>query len=184
MNLLDAVNLILPKLGEHSVTSLTLKHPTLAVVLPEVDNELKAVLGRGWWFNEFDYTAYPDSEGGIVLGSTALTFTPKYPDTAVQRGTQLFNPSTLSYIFTDPVAGRVRQYVPFDLLPESVAQYVWYSALVNIYVTDLGVTQEVAVWQSKAAAAYSDMLAEHLRQRKYSTKSSKKWQNLRRAMRA
>ena len=32
MKLLDAVNLILPKLGEHPVTSLTIKHPTLAIV--------------------------------------------------------------------------------------------------------------------------------------------------------
>jgi len=184
MKLLDAVNLILPKLGEHSVTSLEIKHPTLAVILPEVENELRVVLNKGWWFNEFDYTAHPDSEGIIMLGSTALTFTPKYAETAVQRGQQLYNPETLSYVFTSPVEGRVRQYIEFDLLPESMAQYVFYTSLCNIYTTDIGVTQEVQVWMSRAAAAYSDALAEHLRQRKYSTRSSRRWSNLHRALRS
>ena len=67
MKLLDAVNLILPKLGEHRVTSVDNKHPTLAIILPEIENELKKLLARGWWFNEFDYKAYPDSEGAGAL---------------------------------------------------------------------------------------------------------------------
>jgi hypothetical protein len=32
MQLLTAVNLVLPKLGERAVTSLTVKHPTLAIL--------------------------------------------------------------------------------------------------------------------------------------------------------
>lgn len=183
MKLLDAVNLILPKLGEHRVTNLTQKHPTLAVILPEVENELRKLLARGWWFNEFEYTAHPNSEGFIVLGTETITFTPNDVDVAVQRGQELYNPITLSYKFAEPVKGQVRQYIEFDSVPEACAQHVFYSALVSIYVTDIGYTQEVQLWQVQAAQSYSDLLAEHLRQRKYSTRRSSKWANLRRALR-
>lgn len=183
MILLDAVNLILPKLGEHGVTSLNTKHPTLAVILPEIDNELRQLLMKGWWFNEFDVTLYPDPEGKIAIGTDVLTFTPDCADVAVQRGVELFNPITLNYVFTEAVPGRVRQYVEFDKLPESAAQYVYFAGLVNAYVADIGLTQEVQAWGNKAQAAYSDLLAEHLRQRKYSTRQSKKFRRLVSALR-
>ena len=183
MQLLDAVNLILPKLGEHRVTRIDSKHPTLAVILPEVENELRKLLMRGWWFNEFDYTAYPDPEGGITLGTDTLTFTPVYADVAVQRGARLFNPVTLSYTFTEPVKCRVRVYVPFDELPESAAQTVYYSGLNNAFITDIGMTQEVQIWGAQAATAYSDLLAEHLRQKKYNTKQSRQFRRLACALR-
>lgn len=183
MKLLDAVNLILPKLGEHRVTRLDVKHPTLAVILPEVENELVSLLQRGWWFNEFDYTAYPDSEGAITLGADTITFTPKYPNTAVQRGNALYNPVTLSYVFTAPVEGRVRQRVEFDDLPESAAQFVYYSALNNAFVTDIGMTNELQAWSASAGVAYSAMLAEHLRNKQYNTKNTRSWGRLKRALR-
>jgi hypothetical protein len=178
MLLLDAVNLILPKLGEHRVTRLDIKHPTLAVILPEVENELRKLLSRGWWFNEFDYTAYPDSEKHIALGIDTISFTALYADTAVQRGNKLFNPVTLSYDFDEPVKGRARMYVPFDELPESAAQTVYYSGLTNAYITDIGLTQEVQTWGAQAAASYSDLLSEHLRQKKYNTRQSRKFRKL------
>lgn len=183
MRLIDAVNMILPKLGEHAVTSLDVRHPTIAVILPEVENELRKLLACGWWFNEFNYTVYPDSEGGAVLGTDCIAFTAKCAGEAVQRGMRLYNPITLSYTFSAPIEGRVRQYVDFEEIPEHAAQFVFYSALVNAYTSDIGLTQELQVWQTHAAKAYSDLVAENLRQRKYNTKSSPKFAKLRRAMR-
>lgn len=182
MKLLEAINLILPKLGEHRVTSLNLKHPTLAVILPEVENELRILLNKGWWFNEFDTTLYPDSEGGVAIGVDVLTFTPECADVAVQHGDVLFNPVDLTYVFKEPVSGRVRKYIEFDKLPESAAEYVYFTALVNVYLTDIGMETVVQAWGNKAQAAWSDLLAEHLRQKKYSTRQSRRFRNLRRAM--
>lgn len=185
MQLLDAVNLMLPKVGERPVTSLEVNHPTLALILPEVDNAIKAALLKGWWFNEFKYTAHPALDGTITLGADTLAFVPlSGQPLAVLRGLALFNPETLDYVWTAPVKGIVTQNLPFELLPESAAQYVWFSSLVNVYATDLGVAQELQVWGGQAQAAYTDMLAEHLRQRKYSTKNSARFQRLRSAMRA
>lgn len=183
LELLTAVNLILPKLGEHAVTDLDINHPTLAVILPEVDNELTQLLLRGWWFNEYDATLYPDSEKNIAVGTDILSFTPRCVEAAI-RGRRLFNPSTLTYAWDAPVLGRIKQAVAFDDLPETAAQFVWYSSLVNAYVTDLGVSNDVQMWQAKAEAAFNQLLAEHLRNRKYSTTSTVRYRRLRSAMRA
>ena len=181
MKLLDAVNLVLPKLGEHQVTSLTVKHPTLAVILPEVENALKQILLRGWWFNQFDYTGYPDTDGYIQMGTDTLSFVPHYTNAAVRDG-KLYNTDTLSYVWTEPVQGALTQYIPFDQLPESAAQFVWQTALVSLFITDIGLGNEVQAWQRGADLALKTMLGEHLRNRKFSSKKTLRFYRLRQAL--
>lgn len=184
MKLLDAVNLVMPKLGERPVTSLEQKHPTLAVLLPIMEQTLQNTLQRGWWFNEFAYTAYPSGTGEIDIGTDCLSFVPECAGAAVVRGQRLYNPQTLSYVFDAPVKGKVIQMLLFDDLPESAATYVLYSSAIEAYATDLGVTQELQVWQTLASRAWSDLLAEHLRQRQFSTRRSRRWRELISAMRS
>lgn len=184
MKLLDAVNLALPKLGERAVTSLSVKHPTLAVLLPIIEQTRRTTLNRGWWFNKYSTTLYPDTSGVIAVGTDYLSFVPDCPGVAVQRGNELFNPVTLTNVFTEPVKGTVTQDVGFDLLPESAANYLFYSSLVEAFATDIGVTQELGVWQTRAGQGWSDLLAEHLRQIKPSTRQHRAWRKLIRAKNA
>lgn len=184
MKLLDAVNLTMPKLGERPVTSLAVKHPTLAVLLPIIEQTRRTTLNRGWWFNEYDSTLYPDGDGVIAVGADTLSFVPHCPGTAIVRGDTLFNPVTLTNVFSGPVQGRITQDLEFDVLPEVAATYVFNAALVEAFTTDIGVTQELGVWQARAGQAWSDMLGEHLRQRKNSTRQHRAWRKLVRAMQA
>lgn len=182
MKLLTAINLMLPKLGEHQVTSLDTKHPTLAIILPIIQQELEKVLLPGLWFNDFKIKLYPSSEGEIVVPQECLSFIPKY-EGAIKRGNRLYNSATMNYKWTTPVEGQIKVLVPFDELPESVAQYVFYSACIVAYTTDIGVEEELRVWQIQAGAAESAMMQEHLRNKRYSTRSSRRYQNYRRALR-
>lgn len=181
MKLLDAVNLVLPKLGERPVTSLTVKHPTLSILLPIIEDNLGDFLLRGWWFNKYDYTAYPAEDGTITLGTDALSFVPSQGYEAVMRGPKLFKPSTMSYAFDAPVKGILTQYVDFELCPESAASYVFNAACVEAYVTDIGMGAEVQVWQTSAGSAWNTLVAEHLRQSKTSTRQRRAWRYLERA---
>ncbi len=178
MKLLDAVNLVMPKLGERPVTSLAIKHPTLAVLLPIITQCRRETLMRGWWFNKYATTLYPDNSGSITVGTDTLSFVPSTAGEAVMRGTNLFNPTDLTGVFSAAIHGVVTQDVEFDELPESAAKYVFYSSLVDAYATDIGVTQELAVWQAKAGQAWSDLIAEHLRQSKFNTRQRRAWANL------
>jgi len=185
LTLLEAINLILPKLGEHRVTRVDIKHPTIAIIVPEIDNTIRALLIKGWWFNEFEYTGIPDSEGFITLGADVVTFTPnKSQAFATLRNGRLYNPQNLDYTWEHSVTGIVKQALPFDELPETAQQFVLYSACVDAFATDIGASQELSLWSGHATAAYSDLLAEHIRQRKYSTRQSGRFGRLRRAMKS
>lgn len=184
MDLLFAVNLILPKLGERPVTSLEVKHPTLAIILPVMEQQRRSLLQRGWWFNEFKYTAYPNLDGEIFLGNDFLSFIPKNRGEAAVRGERLYNPETLSYIWSKPVEGRVIQDVEFEYLPDTAARAVLYFALSEVYVTDLDMTNEVGEWKQLASDSWNNLLTEHLRQMRYSSRDMVAWSRIRSQMRS
>jgi hypothetical protein len=175
MLLLDAINYMLPKLGEHEVTTVDARHPTLAIILPEIEDQLRIVLNKGWWFNEYDLTLYPDSEQELNIGIDTISLVPYGEVVAVQRGRRMYNSETRSYKFTEPLDVRVKEYIPFEEVPENAAIWVRNEALCSVYIADIGMTADVQTWQVKAAVAQSDLLAEHLRNKKYTTKRSRRW---------
>lgn len=183
MDLLTAVNRILPVLGERPVTSLDTRNPTLAMLLPKIDTKIEDVSTQGYWFNTFKVTLYPDEAGEVAVPTDTLAFTPSKVE-AIVRGKRLFNPDDMTYVFSGPVEGVLITRVPFNELPESVASLVWYSTLVDAYVTDIGMESSVNEWRGQAMNAEARMTSEHLRNRKYSTASSPRFQRIRQAMRA
>lgn len=185
MDLLRAVNEILPKLGERPVTSLEAKSPTLGVILPQIDCEVALCLAPGWWFNTaYNVDLFPDSEGNLMVPEDTISFVANrdYQDVVV-RGEAFYNLVTRSYHFTDKVQGTLIQTMEFSDLPENAARYVLYSAMVTIYATDIGMESVVQLWSQYAQQARAQMEQEHLRHRGYSVKQSPRYRNLRRAMR-
>lgn len=182
MQLLKAINAILPALGEHPVTRVDVKHPTLAVIIPVIEAKLREALMRDWWFNTSEITLYPDTEGHIYVPTTTLVFIPRKVRATVRR-LQLYNQDALNFIWTEPVEGRLKETMEFDELPESVASYVMYSALVQTYVTDIGLESVVERWDAVATQAEFLATNEHLQNMKYSTQKSSRYGRLRSAMR-
>jgi hypothetical protein len=153
------------------------------MLLPMIDTKIEDTTMDGWWFNTFDIILYPDGAGAIVLPDDTLSFVPKIT-AAVVRGKSLFNPTDMTYTFSGPVAGTLKTRVAFDQLPESAASLVWYSTLVEAYVTDIGMESSVREWKEQAMLAEARMTAEHLRNMKYSTLNNPRFQRIRRALRA
>lgn len=183
MLLLSAVNEVLPKLGEHPVTSTEAQSPTLAVVIPQIKSTLRNLLTQGWWFNTSRVKFFPDSEKFVDTPVGLLKFIPEAGVTAVARGERFYDIVKQSYEFDAPFSGAITTLLDFEELPESVAQRVLYEALVIIYATDIGLEQVIQIWDGMAKAAQASMEAEHLQNMRYSTKTSRRYLNLRRAMR-
>lgn len=185
MDLLKAVNEILPKLGERPVTSLEAKSPTLAVILPQIESETSLALSTGWWFNTaYNTDLFPDSEGNLMVPEDTISFVSnrEYPAVVV-RGERFYDLQRRSYFFTSKIRGTLIQNVPFEELPENAARWIMFSAMVTIYATDIGMEQVVQLWSQYAIAAKGLMEQEHLRQRQYSVKQSPRYRKLRNAMR-
>lgn len=181
MQQIDAVNLILPALGEHPVTSLTAPHPTLAILLPIMEHKRRELLAKGWWFNSFQYTAYPNSEGEISVPVEALEYITD--NGAIVQGNLLFNPETYNTKFTEAVTGNLIIDMAFDLLPESIASVVLYSSLVQAYLTDVGLEQVVQQWAQQAQANMETATSMHLRYMRHSTTKSARYRRYRASLR-
>lgn len=179
MDLLKAVNYVLPKLGTNIVTRVDIRHPDLAVLLPIIELTRQATLVRGWWFNKYRYTVYPNEDGELVLGEDALTFIADKHDEAFQRGRKLFNPRTGNFQFTAPVSGQVIQDVAYDDLPLVAQHYVMCAALSDAYLTDIGTTEDLQNISGLLVNAHSNLLSEHLRHKKFSTRrNSSRWHRI------
>lgn len=182
MQILQAVNWILPKLGEHPVTNLNPKHPTLAIILPSLERLTDNVLRRGWWFNVYRTTIYPDSEGYAFVPNPTLEFLPDEPG-PVTRGERFFNTKTATWKFDKPFSGEIKIRVPFEQIPESVAEYITSAVLADVYATDIGAGDTAAVWDNYVEAAETAATAEHLRNMRYNTKKLARYRRIRGAMR-
>lgn len=183
MDLLSAVNRILPKLGEHTVTSLTARSPTLALLLPMIEDKVKEMTIRGWWFNTHNITLSPDGDGVIAVAPECLSFVADDYECSI-RARKLHNTELNNYTWTTSVKGTAIMLVAFDELPETVAQWVFYSALAEAYVTDIGLTQEARAWDAMIDPCAANVLSEHLRNKRYSSSRGRSFRNIYRAMRA
>ena len=173
MNQLDAVNLILPALGEHPVTSLDVAHPTLAILLPIMEQKRRELLGKGWWFNSFKYTVSPNVEGEIPVPVDTIEFITD--NGAIVRGGLLFNPATYSSVFTSDVTGNLITDVPYDECPDSIQGVILYSALVQTYATDIGLESVLSYWQDQERENKERATSMHLRYMRHSTRKSARY---------
>lgn len=173
MLLLDAVNYILPKLGEHQVTGTESRSPTLRILLQLFNLHRHSILGAGWWFNDYTTTLYPGVGGEVELPADTLSCTPLSPaHNASRMGGKLFNVQEQTYVFTEPIRVRVIRDVAWDDLPEAMQTWIMYRVLIDQTASDAGVTSELQVWQADMRDAKQLLLSEHLRTKRYSTATS------------
>ena len=170
MKLLDAINLILPMFGEATITRIDRKHPTVALILDNLNAVKMTVLAEGWWFNTSNTKLYPNPEGIISTPADLLSIESRKPIEA--RGAVLVDFEKDSRIFKEPVECSISYDMAFEDLPYSVANYITHRTALVAYTKDYGyedLYQVLAVGEQKA---YQKMLAEHLRKKKYSSTRS------------
>lgn len=171
MTLLEAINRVIPALGEYPVDSIETRNPTVGIVLNAIDNARHDLLIRGWWFNRFETTLYPDSNGVYKAPAGTLEWVPGNVQ-AILRGDRFINPKDTSDKFPEvkSLTGTVTLDVSFDDLPESFKLWVVYKAMVDAYLDDIGLEEIVGQWQREAYNAENLVLTQHLRFHKYSTR--------------
>ena len=167
MNLLQAVNYILPYLGEAPVTSLDIRHPTVAMVLDNINTSRTRLLAKGWWFNELNTTLFPSSEGDMPAPTAALAI---YSDKNIEeRDNRLYNIDEGSYLFTEPLKVKIIEDLLFEQLPTYAALCIQERAAIDTYVKDFGVEKVVEIMMEREREALWALEQENLRKRKYNS---------------
>lgn len=169
MELLQAVNTVLPHLGEHVVTRVEgAKHPTVDLILSAIERQTATLLAEGWWFNEMVLTLPVNTDGQIDAPQDAIAVYGLGCSVELD-GTKLFNLSTGTRYFEHPVSVKIVRDVPFNKLPVNVALYATYAAGSEVYLQDYGVEGSVQALQQLADKNYIQITQENLRKRGYNS---------------
>lgn len=164
MKLLDAINIILPKMGERPVTSLDEPNSSVDVVLPLMEIHRQSLLSDGWWFQRQRLVIRENlATRRYDLGKNVLAFYPKNPSQAVYSPGVLVHPDTQSpYDVVGPVEGWSVLDVPFDDLPVHAQLYIMYTAGLQALEDSLD-KQNMQAWYTGAVSAMDKLTTAELR---------------------
>lgn len=130
---LDLVNMCLTSIGESNLPAGSLldqapEGTDVADASKIVDEVTVEVLNMSWWFNtEHDYKFIPDGDKFIAIPTNLLKVD---FGTTINRGTiirkegRLYDLSTQSFQFDEPVYGSVTWLTKWEYIPYSAFQYI------------------------------------------------------------
>lgn len=166
MKKLEAINIILPLLGEHPVTTVSSRNPTVALILNALVEGSKTFNVLGWWFNKNRVNLYPDRFKHIYTPPNTLSIYTVSGEEAEVRGERLYNLTNTSYEFNSALVVDIVEDLDFELLPYAAANAVMYSAAIQVYSADYGVDKTVEQMTQKMQNAYEQVETENIRKRK------------------
>ena len=169
MELLQAVNTVLPHLGEHVVTRIEgTRHPTVDLITAAIERQRLTVLSAGLWFNEIivDLPVNTDGQIDVPYGTVAVYGV----DCAVEiDGERFFDLLTGSVYFSNSIKVKLVRDIVFEKLPINVALAVTYAAGAEVYLQDYGRENSVEELQRMADRSWVLVHQEDLRKRRYNT---------------
>jgi hypothetical protein len=183
MLLLDAINLILRKIGEIPVTSVDEQYSTLTIALPALDEARVRLLSEGYWFNTYyKHSLAPDTEGRVETPADCLKFFPEEPRFSwIGKCVRLTD--TGDQFVNETVNGRLIIDIPFEELPEVCQYAVAYSAAYDTYVSDIGDDDIAKNLAARRDEFLEQLNGDHTISRKQNSRERKQVARWRRALR-
>jgi len=173
VELLTAVNSILPFLEENTVTNINTKHPTVALVLGKLDNAREFLLTKRYWFNNEKKQFYlaPDGRANVGTNLLAMYTTDKRLNYEA-RGQFVYDLNNSTYILPSAFEAQITVDLTFEELPHFAALWVQWRAAVEAYTQDFQVDQVVQILSTREIEAMAMLEREHLRKRNFSSMRS------------
>lgn len=174
MELLKAVNTVLPYMGEHTVTRIEgAKHPTVDLAIAAINRQKEILLSEKWWFNRITSTLPLNTDGRIDVPKDVLNVY-GVDCSVTMDGEKFFNLENGSRFFDQPITVELTRDVPFERLPTYAAYHVLYLACAEVYLADFGRENTVPELQIMAANQLIKLKEEHLRQMKFNARKQTK----------
>lgn len=176
MRKLEALNMILRRLGENAVTSLDVPYPTVSIALPALEEARTQLLLEEWYFNKFQWrNLLPNQYGQVAVPDDVLMAYPDNPEKYTYTGRYIVNARDGLHVDA-PVLCRVITDLQFEDLPKQAQLYVVHQAAYSTYVQDFGLDDTAQSIQQDVIASYMTLGAQHTRHRKFNTRTRRTWQ--------
>lgn len=172
---LDAVNLVLRKLGEPPIITLDTQYPTLDLIFPALDEARIDLLLEGWWFNTFaPVMLMPGENSEVPVPPDTLVFYPDEPEKYLFAGSRIVRLDG-SPLVGVPVRGSRIVDAQFEQLPTAARTCVAYNAALNVYGADVGMDSIFEGIRDSYMLAYRELSRTHTRQRQYSMRRKRQY---------
>lgn len=169
MTKIDAINRMLRYIGElplpSTVTLSSLPEGHEAIQAETIlDETLREEQEDKWWFNTFDVTFTPSTDGYITLPQNVIAF--ENTD-YFKEGGNLYDRELMSGVFTDPVELTVRYEISFDNIPDVFRTFVVLVAAKHLHVYLNGDETTQKELDNKVNLQRIKVEREHLKQSKF-----------------
>ena len=169
MNLLTAINSMLPYVGQRTVSTVTSNHPSVATAKGMLEDKRRELLNKAWWFNQRTVTLYPDVSNRIAKPIDTVAVYPISADLIEARGGFLFNLTQNTDQFTAPLQCTLRDDLAFDDLPATAQEVITWNAAVNMYLAKFEGGAVPTRLDRDSIYAQAALEAEHLRKQNYNS---------------
>lgn len=177
MKLLDAVNIILRRIGEAEVTGLQVPYPTVTLARAALEQVRIDLLVEGWYFNTFQWrNLLPNQWGRIEVPTEVLVVYP-HSTKYIHAGKYIRHAETGEHVDTAVVA-KVIVDVPFEELPVTAQQYIAARAAYDVYTQDFGADDTSERLIQEAYQHYSNLGAQHTNSRKHNARQRLQWKRI------
>jgi hypothetical protein len=169
MTEIDAINRMLRYIGELPIPSTVvlddLEEGHEALQAREILNEtLREEQEEKWWFNTFDVTFVPDTEGYITLPQNIITFE---SNEYFKEGGNLYLRDGVDGTFDENVELTCRLEITFDNIPDVFRTYVVLVAAKHLHVYLNGDETTQRELETKINMQRIKLEKEHLKQSKF-----------------
>lgn len=181
MQKLDAVNTLLPFLGESPTDSVDSRNPVVGVLLDALFQHTSELTAEGLWFNRSTAQLHPDGTGRIQVPKGTLTvYSSECPITI--RGDYLWQQRAGTDMFEQVITVDLVQQLDFEDLPAYAAQCCMYGAGAQVYLQEYGADATYQHLMQMQLRARQFLMQEHLRNRRYVLQGARtnRWKHWRR----
>ena len=184
MKLLDAVNKILPFLGEDIVSSVDESYnPSVGNIRTRIVAAAKGLQAKGYWFNTRTVTLTPDYLGSIQLQPNVLVVQSLDGRLLDKRDDHLIDLEQADpFVFTAPIRVQLREQLDFEDLPDVACECATWAAGVLVYSAENGPDATVQIMQQNLSGALAALAREHLRKMNFNSQNSGAAARIRRSL--
>ena len=186
MNLLEAVNTVLPYLGSHVVTSLEdSRNPTVNLILQAMERHRKGLITKGWWFNITNVDLPVNVDKRIQVPTYCVSIYGKPPINVEIQGSYLFDLDNNTRYFNSGVSITMIKDTSFEELPIYAQMVVVYKACSEVYLQDFEYNNTLQLINNIVAESLRDLEQEDIRKRRYNSLNNytSKYKSMRRPYR-
>lgn len=163
---LDVVNECLGTMGEVPLNTLAEPHAFKGAILQLLTKYDKTCQATGWWYNRENLTLKLSAlDNKIYLPGDTISVRPCNPR-VVQRGRVLYDTENATPVFTEDQDVVLIRRVPFDELPESVANYIGAKTVLRFQAVYDGDSQKTRELEGQLRLAYIELRADETRNTK------------------